>query len=120
MGDSIILFLLSNILIFGFIFLVLTWFGSKFFYYKELVNKKKLYECGFEVLSDLNLQINVKFSIICVFLILYDIEFSFIFPILFNSYIINLNAIIVFLIFILLILFSLFYDWGVSAFEWRN
>lgn len=46
--------------------------------------KKQYYECGFKVISDINIQINLNFILLCVFLILYDIEFTLLFPVLFN------------------------------------
>ena len=84
MGDIVILFLLQNILVFGIIFWLLTWGAEYFFTKKTHLTKKQFYECGFRTLSELNIQINLNFSMLCVFLILYDIEFTFLFPILFN------------------------------------
>ena len=46
--------------------------------------KKQFYECGFKAISDINIQINLNFAMLCIFLILYDIEFTFLFPILFS------------------------------------
>ena len=46
--------------------------------------KKQFYECGFKSISDINIQINLNFVMLCIFLILYDIEFTFLFPILFK------------------------------------
>ena len=47
---------------------------------------------------------------LCVFLILYDVEFTLIFPILFNITYISYIQLCCVLMFILLIVASLFYD----------
>ena len=84
MGDIIVLFLIQNVLIFLIIFWLLTWGAEYFFKKKNHLTKKHFYECGFRTLSDLNIQINLNFSMMCIFLILYDIEFTFLFPLLFK------------------------------------
>jgi NADH:ubiquinone oxidoreductase subunit 3 (subunit A) len=52
---------------------------------------------------------------LCVFLILYDIEFTLLFPILFNIWSINITQYIYFIIFVLLVAASLFYDWQTNS-----
>lgn len=51
---------------------------------KNHIAKRQFYECGFKSLSELNVQINLNFTMLCVFLVLYDIEFTLLFPALFN------------------------------------
>ena len=77
--------------------------------------KKQFYECGFKVISDINLQINLNFAMLCIFLILYDIEFTFLFPILFSYSNVLMFQFIMYVIFILLILLSLYYDMQSNA-----
>lgn len=81
--------------------------------------KKQFYECGFKSISDINLQINLNFVMLCVFLILYDIEFVFLFPILFNFSNILLFQLYIYIIFIYLILISLYYDIQMNALNWQ-
>lgn len=119
MGDIVILYLIQNILIFCLIFWLLTWGSEYFFSKKTNLTKKQFYECGFRTLSELNIQINLNFSMLCVFLILYDIEFVFLFPILFNFYNIYLVEIIILFIFIYLIVLSLYYDWQFNSLSWQ-
>ena len=61
------------------------------------------------------MQINVNFSIVCAFLVLYDVEFVFLFPALFN---LGHSALIphyTFLAFLFFILLSLVYDFNQGA-----
>jgi len=77
--------------------------------------KKQFYECGFKVISDVNLQINLNFILLCVFLILYDIEFTLLFPALMNFSNIVAFQYVVFLLFIILVILSLYYDIQMNA-----
>lgn len=119
MGDIVILYLLQNILIFGVIFWLLTWGSEYFFSKKSHLTTKQFYECGFKTLSELNIQINLNFSMLCIFLILYDIEFTLLFPIIFNLLNSSIVEIFFLLFFILLIVVSLIYDWQLNALNWQ-
>ena len=110
MGDIFIFFFLKNVLVFSLIFWALLLLSSYFYKIKNQSSKKHFCECGFKSLSDINIQININFVMLCIFLILYDIEFTLLFPILFNVFYININQFIFFIVFIVLILCSLFYD----------
>jgi NADH-quinone oxidoreductase subunit A len=81
--------------------------------------KKKYYECGFGSLSDINISININFLLIGVFLILYDIEFTFLFPFIINIDIVNIYSFAVFTAFYSLIIISLLYDWQRDALDWQ-
>lgn len=118
MGDTIVLGLVLNVLIFCIIFWLLTW-GSEYFYtIKQQLTKKQFYECGFKAMSELNIQINLNFFMLAVFLILYDIEFTLLFPLLFNYTIFSLLDFSFFFFFLILILASLIYDWINSVLGW--
>lgn len=119
MGDIVILFLIQNIFIFSVIFWLFTIIGE-FFYKKKNHNfKKNFYECGFKSTSDVNIQINFNFSIICVFLILYDVEFTLLMPFLLNFINVNIFSLFISLVFIILIIISLIYDWQMNSLNWQ-
>ena len=56
---------------------------------------------------------------ICVFLILYDIEFTLLIPAFFNLYYIMVFQYYLIVVFIILILLSLVYDWQMNALNWQ-
>ena len=91
------------------------------FYYKKKnqATKRNFYECGFKSTSDVNIQINFNFSMICVFLILYDIEFTLLIPIFFNIYYTLYYQFFLIIVFITLIILSLIYDWQMNALNWQ-
>ena len=77
MGDMVIIFFVKNVLVFSLIFWGLLLLSSYFYKIKNQTSKRHFCECGFKSLSDINIQINVNFVMLCIFLILYDIEFTF-------------------------------------------
>ena len=118
MGDSVVLVLIQNVFLFSAIFWLLTW-GAEFFYTnKQQLTKKQFYECGFKTISELNIQVNLNFFMIAIFLILYDIEFTLLFPILFNFYIFTMIEFSLVFFFLIMILASLYYDWLNNALSW--
>nr|YP_004841731.1 NADH dehydrogenase subunit 3 [Ichthyophthirius multifiliis]AEL89273.1 NADH dehydrogenase subunit 3 [Ichthyophthirius multifiliis] len=118
MGDVMILFLINNVLIFSIIFWLLTWGSEYFFTKKSQLTKKQFYECGFKAISELNIQVNYNFFMLSVFLVLYDIEFTFLYPILFNFNNINFIEFFIFIFFIFFIIISLYYDWLNNTLSW--
>jgi len=118
MGDTFMFFFIQNIIIFSGIFWVLTIFGSHFYNKKNHKTKRSFYECGFKSISDVNIQINLNFIMICVFLILYDIEFTFLFPALFNMWSLTTYQLLYFVLFVFFIIISLYYDIINNALSW--
>lgn len=81
--------------------------------------KKKFYECGFNSLDDINIQVNINFLLIGIFLILYDIEFTLLMPFIFNIHLANSFNFLVFTLFFILIILSLLYDFQANAMDWQ-
>jgi NADH:ubiquinone oxidoreductase subunit 3 (subunit A) len=119
MGDIVLFFFLQNVFIFGLIFWLLTWAGEYVVSKKNHVSKRQFYECGFKSLSELNVQINMNFTMLCVFLVLYDIEFTLLFPVLFNFSYVTYTSFFLFLIFIFFIVLSLYYDIQMNSLSWQ-
>lgn len=119
MGDILILFFIQNILLFTLIFWGLTWAGEYFFKKKNHIAKKQFYECGFKVTTDVDIQFNLNFSLLCIFLVLYDVEFLFLIPCFFNMGSLGTFSTVILLIFLLIIILSLIYDWQTNALSWQ-
>ena len=119
MGDVVIIVFFKNVLVFSLIFWVLLFLCSFFYKLKNQTSKRHFCECGFKSLSDINIQININFVMLCIFLILYDIEFILLFPMLFNVCGVGIFQYFVFISFILLIVVSLYYDWQTNSLGWQ-
>jgi len=61
-------------------------------------------------MSDLQITININFQMVAVFLILYDIEFVFLICLVMNLNNVNSFELIVFTLFVICIVYSLYYD----------
>ena len=44
------------------------------------ISRRDFYECGFKPQTQKPIKVSIQFLIICVFFLLYDIEFVFLFP----------------------------------------
>ena len=86
---------------------------------KNHCTKYKYYECGFSSLGDINMTVNINFLLIGIFLILYDVEFTFLFPFIINISNANIYSFLVFTAFYWFIAASLIYDWQRDALNWH-
>lgn len=115
MGSVVLVSLIQHVFILCAIFWLLTWGAERLSTRRSHRSKAQFYECGFKSLSDLNLQVNLSFTLVCAFLVLYDVEFTFLFPLLVNFHLVDGAALAAFYVFILFILGALAYDLGHSA-----
>nr|YP_010994952.1 NADH dehydrogenase subunit 3 [Polypylis sp. TS-2018]WOZ13960.1 NADH dehydrogenase subunit 3 [Polypylis sp. TS-2018] len=83
--------------------------------------KKSAFECGFEPLSEMRMPFSMRFFILIILFLIFDIEISLIFPIF--SIMTVYNTILVkmcFLMFMLILLAGLFHEWKEGALDWTN
>jgi NADH:ubiquinone oxidoreductase subunit 3 (subunit A) len=113
-----IYFLFQNIFLITLLFWLLSFIGAKFFKKKEYVSGPELFECGFFTTHDLNLSFNYSFFLTAVLLILYDLEFFFLLPFIFNMNVLTILTSFIFIIFFLLILVSFIFDWEMVILDW--
>lgn len=111
MLDLSIFFILQNIFLITLLFWLLSFLGTKFFKKKTYRASTELFECGFLTTHSLNLTFNYNFLITATLLILYDIEFFFLLPVLFNYSLISLTTVLTYLFFVTFIIVSFVYDW---------
>ncbi len=77
------------------------------------------FECGVESFGDTRLRFSVRFFLVALFFIVFDIEAVFIFPwaVLFRE--LGLFGFFEMLIFLTVLLLGLFYVWKKGALEWE-
>lgn len=119
MGDIILLWFFQNVLIFCWLFWILTFCGEYFYTINVQFFKNHLYECGFKILNDIDIQIHFNFILLASFLVLYDVEFMLLIPIVFNTQYIGYIQFFVLISFFFFFLFSLIYDWHAKALNWQ-
>ena len=88
---------------------------------KETPQKAKLssYECGFEAFGDARGKFDIRFYLVAILFIIFDLEVAFLIP-----WAINLKAIGVFgfwsmMVFLLVLTVGFIYEWKKGALEWE-
>jgi len=81
--------------------------------------KSEAYECGFEAFEDARMQFDVRYYLIAILFILFDLEIAFLFPwaVVFKQ--IGLVALVEMAMFLALLLLGFVYCWKKGALEWE-
>lgn len=82
--------------------------------------KISAYECGFEPYEDTRYAFNVKFCVIAILFIIFDIEIMFLIPWSVSLAKLNLLSCWAMLDFLLELLVGLFYVWISGALDWKE
>jgi len=83
------------------------------------IEKTSAYECGFHPFEDTRAKFDVRFYLVAILFIIFDLEITFLFP---WSLVINRIGLIGYLsmyLFLLILLIGFFYEWNKGALEWE-
>jgi NADH-quinone oxidoreductase subunit A len=77
------------------------------------------YECGFEAFEDARMRFDVRYYLLAILFIIFDLEIAFLFPwaVVFEK--IGLIALIEMALFLLLLVIGFAYVWKKGALEWE-
>jgi NADH-quinone oxidoreductase subunit A len=81
--------------------------------------KSSTYECGAPLFTDARGMVSVRYFIISMLFLLFDIEASFLYPWAINYNQLGLFGFIEIVIFIAILLVGYFYAWKKDALEWE-
>lgn len=86
---------------------------------KPDANKLSAYECGFDAFSDARKKFDVRFYLVAIIFIIFDLEIAFLFP-----WAISLGKIGIFgfwsmIIFLVVLTIGFIYEWKKGALEWE-
>ena len=81
--------------------------------------KLSAYECGFEAFDDARGRFDVRFYLVAILFIIFDLEVAFLFP-----WAVTLNSICIFgfysmMFFLLVLTIGFIYEWKKGALEWE-
>jgi len=111
----IILFLLIALsLSFGFI--VLNYFLSP---RKPDPEKLSAYECGFDPFDDSRMEFDVRFYLVAILFIIFDLEIAFLFPWAISLGKIGLLGFCSMMVFLLILTVGFIYEWKKGALDWE-
>jgi NADH-quinone oxidoreductase subunit A len=112
----------ATLLILSFISLILACviFGASYFiaYQKPDVEKLSMYECGFDPYEDGRNCFDVKFYLIALLFIIFDLETMFLFPWTVSLGQLNLISFYSMLDFFVELLVGFFYIWVLGVLDW--
>jgi len=81
--------------------------------------KNSPYECGFEAFEDARIQFDVRYYLVAILFIIFDLEIAFLFPwaVVFKT--LGWSAIGAMGLFLLLLTVGFIYEWKKGALEWE-
>ena len=80
--------------------------------------KNSPYECGFEAFEDSRMKFDVRYYLVAILFIIFDLEIAFLFPwaIVLNE--IGTTGLVAMGIFLLILIVGFIYEWKKGALEW--
>ncbi len=111
---SILLFIFVGLMV-GVVPIVLGWLLAP-----NLPDSEKLspYECGFEAFEDARMKFDVRYYLVAILFILFDLEIAFLFPwaVVLNE--IGLFGFVAMMVFLSILIIGFIYEWMKGALEW--
>ena len=89
--------------------------GKKSPYYE----KNSTYECGFEPFDETRGKFEVKFYLVAILFIIFDLEVTFLFPWAISLHTIQLTGFWTMVVFLLILTIGFVYEWRKGALEWE-
>lgn len=80
--------------------------------------KSTPFECGFDPHNSARIPFSIRFFILAVLFLVFDIEIALLLPIPSITFI-NINTKIVLIIFTIILLLGLYHEWKESSLEWK-
>ena len=80
--------------------------------------KLSAYECGFEPFNDSRMEFDVRFYLVAILFIIFDLEIAFLFPWAVVVHEIGFIGIISMALFLLILVVGFIYEWRKGALEW--
>jgi len=82
-------------------------------------DKNSVYECGFKEFDDARMKFDIRFYLVAILFIIFDLEIAYLFPwaVVLNK--IGFMGFISMIIFLVLLLLGFLYEWARGALEWE-
>jgi len=81
--------------------------------------KLSAYECGFEPFSDSRMEFDVRFYLVAILFIIFDLEIAFLFPWAISLGNIGFVGFISMMIFLFILTIGFIYEWKKGALDWE-
>ena len=80
--------------------------------------KNSPYECGFEAFEDARMKFDVRYYLVAILFILFDLEIAFLFPWAVMLQEIGLSGFLAMMFFLFVLVVGFIYEWKKGALEW--
>src|SRR6188474_2719088 len=81
--------------------------------------KMSPYECGFEAFEDARMKFDVRYYLVAILFILFDLEIAFLFPWAIVLPEIGVAGFVAMMIFLAILIVGFIYEWKKGALEWE-
>jgi len=95
-----------------------TGFGKFFAQVPEHPGKLSAYECGFEAFEDSRMKFDVRYYLVAILFIVFDLEIAFLFPWAVALDSIGTFGLVAMGIFLAILIVGFIYEWKKGALEW--
>jgi NADH-quinone oxidoreductase subunit A len=100
---------------FGVVLLVLGWLlGPR----RPTAEKASAYECGFEAFEDTRMKFDVRYYLVAILFIIFDLEIAFLFPWAVSLDTIGGFGLLSMAVFLAVLVVGFIYEWKKGALEW--
>ena len=81
--------------------------------------KVSAYECGFDPFDDARARFDIRFYLVAILFIIFDLEVTFLFPWAISLHTIQLTGFWTMVVFLLILTIGFVYEWQKGALEWE-
>jgi NADH-quinone oxidoreductase subunit A len=81
--------------------------------------KNSPYECGFEAFEDARMKFDVRYYLVAILFILFDLEIAFLFPWAVSLKEIGMTGFVAMMIFLAILVVGFAYEWKKGALDWE-
>jgi NADH-quinone oxidoreductase subunit A len=98
--------------------LILLGLGFLFGRGRKDAEKLSAYECGFEAFEDTRMKFDVRYYLVAILFIVFDLEIAFLFPWAVTLDTLGLAGLVAMAIFLAVLVVGFVYEWKKGALEW--
>ncbi|MAW48583.1 MAG: NADH-quinone oxidoreductase subunit A [Gammaproteobacteria bacterium] len=85
---------------------------------EKIAAKNSAYECGFENFGDARMKFDIRFYLVAILFIIFDLEIAFLFPWAVALDGLGTSGLIAMSIFLLVLIIGFIYEWKKGALNW--
>ncbi len=79
------------------------------------------YECGFEAFEDARMKFDIRFYLVAILFIVFDLEIAFLFPwaVVLREDVVGIPGFVAMMVFLAVLVIGFAYEWKKGALEWE-